>query len=79
VCQPEKLDKIQQEELALIRQASPSAEIAYDLAQAFMQMIPEQTGQQLDTWLVEGEASHLPELESFARGIHKTKPQCWQD
>ena len=51
VCQPDKLDETQQEELALIRQASPSAETAYRLAQAFMQMIREQTGQQLDTWL----------------------------
>ena len=73
MCQPEKLDEIQQAELALIRQASPSAEIAYGLAQAFMHMIREQTGQQLDTWLDEVEASHLPELESFAKGIQQDK------
>ena len=73
VCQPEKLGETQQKELALIRQASPSAETAYCLAQAFMQMIREQTGQQLDTWLREVEASHLPELESFARGIQQDK------
>src|SRR6266536_6578384 len=29
VCQPEKLDEMSREELALIRQASPSAETAY--------------------------------------------------
>jgi transposase len=80
VCQPEKLDETQQKELALIRQASPSAETAYCLAQAFMQMIREQTGQQLDTWLHEVEASHIPELESFARGIRTaTKRLCLQD
>jgi len=73
VCQPEKLDERQQAELALIRQASPNAESAYRLAQAFMQMIREQTGEQLDTWLSSAEASHLPELESFARGIHHDK------
>ncbi len=73
VCQPEKLDETQQKELALIRQASPSAETAYCLAQAFMQMIREQTGQQLDTWLHEVEVSHIPELESFARGIQQDK------
>jgi transposase len=73
VCQPEKLDERQQEELTLIRRASPSAEAAYGLAQAFMQMIREQTGQQLDTWLSEVEASHLPELESFAKGIQQDK------
>jgi transposase len=70
---PEKLDEMSREELALIRQASPSAEAAYGLAQAFMQMIREQTGQQLDTWLSEVEASHLPELESFAKGIQQDK------
>ena len=69
VCHPEHLDERHQAELTLIRQASPSAETAYRLTQAFMQMMREQTGAQLDTWLSEVEASHLPELESFARGI----------
>ncbi len=73
VCQPEQLDERQHEELALIRQASPSAETAYRLAQAFMHMIREQVGQQLDTWLSEVTASHLPELESFAKGIQQDK------
>ncbi len=73
VCQPEKLDQVQQEELMLIRQASPSAEAAYGLAQAFMQMIREHTGQPLDSWLSSVEASHLPELKSIARGIHQDK------
>jgi transposase len=73
VCQPEKLDEIQQAELALIRQASPSAEAAYGLAQAFMYMIREHTGQQLDSWLDEVEVSHLPEFESFAKGIQQDK------
>jgi transposase len=73
VCQPEKLDERQKRELTLIRQASPSAEAAYGLAQAFMQMIREQTGLQLDIWLSEVEASHLPELESFAKGIQQDK------
>jgi transposase len=71
--QPEELDETQQAELALIRQASPSAETAYYLAQAFMQMVREHTGQQLDIWLNEAEASHLPELKSFAKGIQQDK------
>jgi transposase len=71
VCQPEQLDERQQAELALIRQASSSAEAAYRLAQAFMQMLRKQTGAQLDAWLSEVEASHVPELESFARGIRQ--------
>jgi transposase len=69
VCQPEKLDEAQRQELALIRQASPNAEVAYRLAQAFMQMIREQTGHQLESWLGEAEASHLPEFQSLAQGI----------
>jgi transposase len=73
VCQPEKLDEIQHKELALIRQASPSAEAAYRLAQAFMQMIREQTGYQLDAWLSSAEASCLPEFKSFAKGIQQDK------
>ncbi len=73
VCHPEKLDETQQHELALIRQASPSAEAAYGLAQAFMQMIRERTGHQLDAWLSSAEASHLPEFKSFAKGIQQDK------
>ena len=73
VCQPEKLDETQQNELVLIRQASPSAETAYCLAQAFMQMIRERTGHQLDAWLSSAEASRLPEFKSFAKGIRHDK------
>jgi transposase len=64
---------MQQEELALIRQASLSAETAYGLAQAFMQMMWKHTGHQLDAWLSSAEASHLPELKSIARGIQQDK------
>jgi len=73
VCEPEKLDQIQQEELMRIRQASPSAETAYGLAQAFMHMIREHTASQLETWLSSVEASHVPELKSIARGIRQDK------
>ena len=73
VCQPDELVETQQHELALIRQASPSAEAAYRLAQAFMQMIREQTGHQLDAWLSSAEASRLPEFQSFAKGIELDK------
>ncbi len=73
VCQPEKLDQRQQEELALIRQASPSAEAAYGLTQGFMQMVREHTGQHLESWLTSAERSHVPELKSFAKGIQQDK------
>ncbi len=73
VCQPDKLDETQQKELVLIRSASPSAEAAYGLAQAFMQMIRDHTGNQLENWLNSVEESTLPELKSFARGIQQDK------
>ncbi len=73
VCQPDELDETQQQELMLIRKVSPSAEAAYRLTQGFMQMIRERTGHQLDMWLGEVEASHLPEFESFAAGIQQDK------
>jgi len=73
VCQPDELDRTQQNELALIRQVSPSAETAYRLAQGFMQMIREHTGEQLDTWLSSAEASQVPELKSFAKGVQQDK------
>lgn len=73
MCQPERLEETQQKELTLIREASLSAEVAYRLAQAFMQMIREHTASQLETWLSSVEASHVPELKSFARGIRQDK------
>ena len=71
--QPAELDQTQQKELALMRQASPSAEAAYRLAQAFMQMIREHTGHQLEAWLSLVEESTLPEFKSFAKGIQHDK------
>ncbi len=73
VCQPDELDETQQKELALIKQASPSAEAAYRFAQAFMQMVREHTGHQLETWLNSVQESTLPEFQSFAKGIQQDK------
>jgi transposase len=70
---PDDLDELQKRELALIRQASLSAEAAYRLTQAFMQLTREHAGQQLETWLCSVEESILPELKSFAKGIQQDK------
>lgn len=70
------LHEREQEELALIRQASPSSEAAYRLTQAFLRMIRERTGEGLDRWLDEVEASHLPEFESFAVGGRARQSGC---
>ena len=56
-----------------VGQASPSAQAAYRLTQAFMHMIREHAGQQLETWLSLVEESTLPEFQSFAKGIQQDK------
>jgi transposase len=73
VRQLDELDETQQKELASIRAASPSAEAAYSLAQAFMRMVREHTSQELETWLSSVEESTLPELKSFAKGIQQDR------
>ncbi len=70
---PADLNEAEQEELRLIRQASPTAERAYHLVEAFMQMLRGRTGQLLDVWLKEVETSRLPEFEPFLTGVQRDK------
>jgi hypothetical protein len=79
VCQLEKLDEMQQEEPRLIKQASPSAEAAYGLAQAFMRMMREHTGQQLDAWLGEVKRATCLNWSRLPKGSSKTKRLWLQD
>ncbi len=67
------LKEEEQETLRLIRQASPKAEAAYQLVEAFLQMMRERTGEQLDSWLAEVEASHLQAFESFVTSVQQDK------
>jgi transposase len=67
----QKLDAAQQQHLACIRQASTQVEQAYQLAQAFTQMLRHRQGQMLDDWLQEANTSGLPELRQFAAGIQR--------
>ncbi len=67
------LDETEQHDLLLIQQASSTAQQAYLLVQAFMQMIRERTGEDLDAWLDKVQEGHLPEFESFATGIQRDK------
>lgn len=67
------LDETEQQDLLLIQQASSTAQQAYLLVQAFMQMVRERTGEDLDAWLDKAQESHLPEFESFATGIQRDK------
>src|SRR6266566_503523 len=73
VRQANDLDETQQKELALMRQVSPTAEAAYGLTQAFLQMVREHTGEPLEAWLSLVEESTLPELKSFAKGLQQDK------
>jgi transposase len=69
----EDLKKEEQEHLRLLRQASPHLEAAYHLVEAFLHMVRERTGEQLDAWLSEVEACHLEAFESFVTGIQQDK------
>jgi transposase len=42
----------------------------YELAQEFVTMARERTGQQLDAWLTRATTSEIPELDRFARGLN---------
>ena len=64
---------IYQEELTAIRQASPTADTVYTLAQQFMRMIRQLKGERLDDWLALVKASQIPELQSLVRSIKKDK------
>jgi transposase len=59
--------------LAALRRAHPALEAAYGLTQDFLQMMRKREGERLDTWLLQIQASHLPELASFASGVEQDK------
>jgi hypothetical protein len=63
----------EQEELTFIRQASPTAEIAYGLMQEFLTMVRKRRGNHLDAWIEAVSQSAIPELQSFVTGLLKDK------
>ena len=70
---PSDLKEKEQQALAVIRQASPTADTVYELAQDFMQMLHRRQGQRLDVWLDQVRASHIPELQRFVGSIQRDK------
>jgi transposase len=70
---PSDLKEKEQQALATIRQVSLTANTAYELAQDFMHMLRRRQGQRLDGWLGQVKASHIPELQRFARSIQRDK------
>ena len=70
---PADLQEQEQRALTAIRQASPTADTVYTLAQQFMRMIRQLEGEHLDEWLGLVRASQIPELQSFVRSIERDK------
>ena len=68
-----ELDEEEQHDLSLLRQISKTADIAYQLVQAFGQMVRERKGERLEQWLESVHESALPELQAFAAGIQRDK------
>lgn len=73
VKEPSELDEQEQEDLALLKQSSGTAERAYQLVQAFGRMVRERQGEQLENWLQAVEQSDLPELQTFTAGIQRDR------
>jgi transposase len=69
----EDLKAEEQESLRQLRQASPHLETAYQLVEAFLHMVRERAGEQLDEWLKKVEASHLEAFQSFVTGVQQDK------
>jgi transposase len=70
---PETLDEVEREDLAVFCQASTTLKRAYDLIQDFLAMVHKREGEQLDAWQAKVIESGLPELQSFASGVEKDK------
>jgi transposase len=70
---PAQLSTKQQGELDLICQRSETARKTYELTQQFMRMLRLRRGQEFEIWLSAVEASQMPELRRFAKGLLRDK------
>jgi transposase len=71
VSQPAKLDEKQRHQVEDIRKQHGDLDTAYQLSQAFVSMLAERRGMDLDAWLVQAKHSGIAELKSFAQGIRR--------
>jgi len=71
VLPPDRLTERQQAQVAQLRQAGGDLEDAYVLSQEFVQMLHEQQASGLESWLQGAEASGIPALKGFAKGIRR--------
>ena len=70
---PKDLEKVEQEALAALCQASAQLRSASGLVQDFFSMVHKRQGHRLDAWLERVASSDLPELQSFANGVERDK------
>ncbi|WP_201374422.1 transposase [Ktedonobacter robiniae] len=73
LCHPEELTAKEQATVPRLRQLHPELDLAYVLAQQFVQMLRTLTGEQLDTWLEAVASSPLTDLKSFASSVYEDK------
>lgn len=73
VREPATLDEAEQATLKLIRQASPTADQGYQVAQEFLRMLRQRKGERLDAWLEQVRASQIPELQRFGQSLERDK------
>ncbi len=71
VSQKASLNEKQRHQVAQIRQGHRDLETAYQLSQAFVLMLAEHRGADLEDWLVYAKHSGIAELKSFAQGIDR--------
>lgn len=67
----ERLTDHQRQQRERVRACHPEVEAAYQLVSAFVRMLAERRGQDLECWLRQATLSHLPELKGFARGVRR--------
>lgn len=67
------LEKAEQEELNIIRQASPTANTVYEFVQDFMSIVRRREGERLNTWLENVRNSQICELQKLVRSIERDK------
>jgi len=69
VYRPETLSEVQERYLVALRKAEKAIGEAYRLAQDFLVMVRERTGDQLDTWIAAAQGSDVAELRRYAGGL----------
>ena len=65
----ERLTAKQQAQLLLLRQGEAEFSVTYQLVQAFIALLHQQTDQGLTQWLEQAQKSAIAELISFAKGL----------